>query len=145
MTGRRLRKLAAEAAPTYTRLRMGLPATLDPDDLRDMLPGFAHWFRYPLHRHDFHPLRADDDAARLLGYYAAKPLYGHLDARGRVDRSKGFSGGIVAVFVPSPARSWRHARLVRARIPAGRIQRVDGRRNWPAIRRAAEASIRRSL
>lgn len=124
---------------------MALPQTLDPDELRGVLPGFAHWFRYPLHRQDFHPLLADDDVARLLGYYAAKPLYGHLDARGRLDRSKGFNGGIVAVFVPSPARSWRHARLIRARMPVGRVGLADGRRNWPAIRSAAEASIRRSL
>lgn len=125
---------------------MSLPRTLDPDDLRGVLPGFAHWFRYPLHRHDFHALRVDDGAAaRLLGYYAAKPLHGSLDARGRVDRSKGFDGSIVAVFVPSPARSWRHARLVHGRMPAERVQLADGRRNWPAIRRAAEASIRRGL
>lgn len=110
-----------------------------------MLPGFAHWFRYPLHRHDFHPLRTDDDAGRLLGYYAAKPLPGNLDARGRVDRNLGFNGRIVAVFVPSPARSWRHARLIHGCMPAGRVQLADGRRNWPAIRRAAETSNRRGL
>ena len=125
---------------------MPLPRSLDPADLRRELPGFGHWFRYPLHGHDFHPLRADDDArARLLGYYAAKPLYGKLDARGRVDRSADLNGEVVAVFVPSPARSWRHARLVRARMPRRRVRRADGTRDWPAIRRAAEAAIRRSL
>lgn len=125
---------------------MPLRRSLDPENLREEVPGFAHWFRYPLHAHDFHPLRAGDDAhASLLGYYAAKPLYGKLDAHGRVDRSAGLNGEVVAVFVPSPARSWRHARLVRARMPRRRVRRADGTRNWPAIRRAAEAAIRRSL
>ena len=129
-----------------------LPLRLDPHELRVLLPGFAHYFRYPLQRRDFHPLRADADAetvvaakARLLGYYAAKPLYGALDDRGRVDRSAGFNGELVAVFVPSPARSWRHARLVHARMPRDRVRRVDGKRNWPAIRRVLEATIRQSV
>ena len=124
---------------------MSLPASLDPRDLPRMLPGFAHWFRYRLHDRDFHALHAEgaDGAHRLLGYYAAKPLYGKLDARGRVDRSAGFSGEVVAAFVPSPARSWRRARIVRARTPRGR--RTDGKRDWPAIRRAVEAAIRRNL
>lgn len=125
---------------------MTLPRSLDPADLRRALPGFTHWFRYPLHAHDFRPLRATDDAcARLLGYCAAKPLYGKLDAHGRVDTGAGFNGEVVAVFVPSPARSWRRAWLLRARIPRRRARRADGTRNWPAIRRAAETVIRRSL
>lgn len=125
---------------------MPLPATLDPDRLRAALPGFAHYFRYPLHARDFRPLRASDAArSRLLGYYAAKPLYGKLDARGRVDRSAGFGGEIVAVFVPSPARSWKRARLIHARMPRDLVRRADGRRNWPAIRSAAEAAIRREV
>ncbi|MDN5780471.1 MAG: hypothetical protein L0H23_00370 [Luteimonas sp.] len=126
--------------------RMTLPRSLDPDTLRRDVPGFAYWFRYPLHAHDFHPLRADDDVrARLLGYYAAKPLFGKLDAHGRVDKSTGFNGAVVALFVPSPARSWRRARLVHARMPRQGVRRADGTRNWPAIRRTAEAAIRRSL
>jgi hypothetical protein len=122
-----------------------LPRSLDPDDLRRALPGFAYWFRYRLHAGDFHPLRDRGAPGRLLGYYAAKPLYGRVDARGRVDRSAGFDGEVVAVFVPSPARSWRRARLVRTRMPRERVRRADGTRNWPAIRGVAEAAIRRSL
>lgn len=122
---------------------MPLPRTLDPEALPRALPGYAHWFRYPLHDSDFRPLRGGD--GRLLGYYAAKPLYGRLDAHGRVDRSAGLSGEVAAVFVPSPARSWRSARLLRTRMPRDRVRRADGRRNWPAIRRAAEAAIRRSI
>ncbi len=125
---------------------MPLPRALDPDDLRHSLPGFAHWFRYPLHADDFRPVRASDEVhARLLGYYAAKPVYGKLDAQGHVDKSAGFNGDLVAVFVPSPARSWRRARLVRAHMPPRRVRRADGSRNWPAIRRAVEAAIRRSI
>lgn len=125
---------------------MPLPRTLDPADLPRALPGFAHWFRYRLHAHDFHSLRQDDgEDAHLLGYYAAKPLYGKLDAQGRVDRRAGFNGEVVAVFVPSPARSWRRARLVRARMSRRNVRRADGTRNWPAIRRTAETAIRRAL
>lgn len=121
-----------------------LPRSLDPHALPDALPGFRDWFRYPLHDHDFHALRADPSRdGRLLGYYAAKPLYGKLGAEGRVDRSAGFNGEVVAVFVPSPARSWQHARLVRTRMPRQRVRRADGKRNWPAIRHAVEAAIRR--
>lgn len=122
----------------------GLPRALDPAALAATLPRFRHYFRYPLPARDFHALRDDTDA-RLLGYYAAKPLYGHLDTHGRVDRSAGFNGEVMAVFVPSPARSWKRARLVHARMPRQQVQRADGRRNWPAIRRAAERAIVRAL
>jgi len=115
-----------------------LPASLDPADLAAALPRFRHYFRYPLHARDFHPLRGP---RRLLGYYSAKPLYGRLDARGRVDRSGGFSGEIAAVFVPSPAHSWRQAELLLARMPGQDVARADGRRNWPAINAAAERAI----
>jgi hypothetical protein len=122
----------------------GLPRSLDPAALADALPRFRHYFRYPLHERDFHALRAEADA-RLLGYYAAKPLYARLDAHGRVDRDAGFDGELMAVFVPSPARSWKRARLVRARVPRRQVQRADGRRDWPAIRGAAERAIVQSL
>jgi len=118
-----------------------LPASLDPTDLATELPRFRHYFRYPLHARDFHPLRRD----RLLGYYSAKPLYGRLGAQGRVDRSAGFNGEVVAVFVPSPARSWRSARLLQARMPRASVARADGRRDWPAINVAAERAILEAL
>ena len=59
--------------------------------------------RMEVYKAETEPLMAMLDA--LLGYYAGKPLYGKLDARGHVDRSAGFNGDVVAVFVPSPARS----------------------------------------
>ena len=114
-----------------------LPRSLDLEQLAGV-DGFRHYFRYPLHGEDFRPLRQH---ARLRGYYAAKPLYGKLTRRGRVDRGAGFNGEVAAVFVPSPARSLRHAHLVLGRMDPGQVQRHDGRRNWPAIREAAERAI----
>ncbi len=127
-------------------MREGLPRSLDPAALTQALPRFPHYFRYPLHASDFHPLRGGDaGVASLLGYYSAKPLYGTLDKRGRVDRSSGFSGEIAAVFVPSPARSWNRARLLQIRMPRDQVRNASGQRNWPAINHAAEIAIRHSL
>ena len=118
-----------------------LPQSLDPEHLPDALPAMRGWFRYPLHAHDFHALR-DRKAQRLLGYYSAKPLYGKLDARGRVDRSAGYNGRIAGVFVPSPARSWTQAELFFTEMPKQDVTRADGRRNWAAINAAAERALR---
>jgi hypothetical protein len=114
-----------------------LPPSLDLAQL-DAVPGFRHYFRYPLRDADFRPLR---EHARLRGYYAAKPLYGTLTRGGRVDRNAGFNGQVAAVFVPSPARSLRHAQLVFARMEPAQVRRRDGKRNWPAIRDVAERAI----
>lgn len=122
----------------------GLPPSLDPAALPRAMPGFGHWFRYPLHRHDFHALR-NAQARLLLGYYSAKPLYGKLDANGRVDRSAGFDGRVAGVFVPSPARSWVQAELFFTEMAKQDVTRADGRRNWPAINAAAERELRARL
>ena len=114
-----------------------LPPSLDLAQL-DAVPGFRHCFRYRLHGDDFRPLR---EQARLRGYYAAKPLYGTLTRSGRVDRNAGFNGQVAAVFVPSPARSLRHAQLVFARMDPAQVRRRDGRRSWPKIREVAERAI----
>jgi hypothetical protein len=114
-----------------------LPRSLDLEQLAGV-EGFRHYFRYPLHDADFRPLRQH---ARLRGYSAAKPLFGKLTRRGRVDREAGFNGQVAAVFVPSPARSLRHAQLVLAQMDPGQVQRRDGKRNWPAIHDAAERAI----
>ena len=121
-----------------------LPPSLDPADLPRDLPQFRHWFRYPLQRRDFQPLRAVREE-RLLGYYTAKPLYGRLDAAGRVDKSAGFNGEIAGVFVPSPAHSWRQAELFFTNMPKGEVARPNGQRNWPAIRAAAEQALHERL
>ncbi len=106
------------------------------------VPGFAHYFRYPLHHGEFREVR---DGGRLLGRYAAKPLYGKLTEEGRVDRAAGFNGQIAVIFIPAQARTARSARLLLARMPRDRVTRPDGRRDWPAIRAAAERSVRRSI
>ena len=121
-----------------------LPRSLDPRDLPAQLAGFSHWFRYSLHARDFHPLREAGSNA-LRGYYTAKPLYARLDARGRVDRGSGFDGRIAGVFVPSPARSWRQARLFFADMPKTDVARADGKRDWPAINAAVERALRRTV
>jgi hypothetical protein len=121
-----------------------LPRSLDPRDLPSRLADFAFWFRYPLHAHDFHPLR-DAKSNALRGYYTAKPLYAKLDPHGRVDRDSGFDGRIAGMFVPSPARSWRQAELFFAEMPKEKVSNTDGRRNWPAINAAAERALRRAL
>ncbi len=121
-----------------------LPRSLDPALLPSQLADFAYWFRYPLHRSDFHPLR-DAKASRLMGYYSAKPLYAHIGQRGRVDRRSGFDGRIAGVFVASPARSWRQAQLFFTTMSAIDVARADGHRNWPAINAAAERALREKL
>ena len=117
---------------------MSLPPSLDPADIALHVPRFRHFFGYPLHASDFHDLR---DERRLLGYYATKPLYGRLDEAGHVDRSAGFNGEIAGLFVPSPARSFAHARLFFTRIRAEHITNAKGRRDWPIIRAAAEQHL----
>ena len=102
----------------------------------------AYYFRYPLQHADFHELR---EQGRLLGRYAAKPLFGRLTAEGRVDRSRGYSGQLALLFIPARARSTRGARMVLTRMPRAQVTTPGGRRNWPAIRAAAERALRRHL
>ncbi len=114
---------------------------LDLAPLRHM-PEIAFYFRYPLHHADFHEVRA---RGRLLGRYAAKPLHGRLTPQGRVDRSSSYNGQIAVIFLSPRAKSVRSARLLLTRMPASQVIRPDGRRNWPAIRAAAERAIRRAV
>ncbi len=51
---------------------------LDLADLRH-IPEIGYYFRYPLHHSDFREVRVE---GRLLGRYAAKPLYGRLTPQG---------------------------------------------------------------
>ena len=105
-------------------------------------PRIAHYFRYPLHHADFHELRKH---GRLLGRFATKPLYGRLTRRGTVDRSAGYNGQVALIFIPARARSARAAQLMLTRMPRSRVTTPSGRRNWPAIRAAAERALRKQL
>lgn len=110
---------------------------IDLDALR-RIPQVSYYFRYPLHRHDFHDLRLQD---QVYGHYAAKPLYGRLTAEKRVDRSSGYNGDVAALFVPSGTKSLHDVRLLVTHAAPQDIALPSGRRNWPAIRAAAEDSI----
>ncbi len=102
-------------------------------------PQIAFYFRYPLYHSDFRELREN---GRLLGRIAAKPLYGKLTPAGRVDRRAGFNGQIAVLFIPARARRPQAARLLLTRLPRARITLTNGKRNWPAIRAAAEKAVR---
>jgi hypothetical protein len=95
-----------------------------------------HYFRYKLHEKDFRP--ATDGQGRTLGHFYAKPLYGRLDDRGRVDKTVGFNGEIAIAFAEPDAG---RLTVLFARLPKEEIARRDGRKNWPAIREAARRRI----
>lgn len=114
---------------------------LDLDELR-RVPRVSYYFRYRLHRRDFHELCVQD---RLRGHYTAKPLYGRLTPKGRVDRSVGYNGDVAALFVPIEAQKVQDASLILTHIDPERVTLDTGRRNWPAIREAAERGIHEML
>ncbi len=101
----------------------------------------AFYFRYPLQHSDFHELRGS--TGRLLGRFAAKPLYGGLTPVGHVDRSAGFDGQVAIIFIPAGARTAQSAQLLLTRMPRERVTLPNGKRNWQAIRAAAERALRR--
>jgi hypothetical protein len=95
---------------------------VDDLDLSEMrrVPRISYYFRYPLHRHDFHELKT---GSQLRGHYTAKPLYRSLMPNGPVDCPAGYNGDIAAKRTPL----------------------ANGRRNWAVIRRATERGIREML
>jgi hypothetical protein len=97
---------------------------------------FRHYFRYKLHEKDFRP--ALDGQGRTLGHFCAKPLYGRLDDRGRVDKSAGFNGEIAIAFA-EPEEG--HLTLLFTCLPREEIVEADGRKNWSAIREASRRRI----
>ena len=111
------------------------------DDLY-RVPRVRYYFRYRLHRKDFHDLQVDH---HVRGHYAAKPLYGRLTSRGLVDRSGGYNGDIAALFVPIEAEDAKEAQVLLTHIPPERVVTSAGSKNWKAIRAAAEQRIRESL
>lgn len=105
-------------------------------------PQIAFYFRYPLRQRDFHKLYEN---GRVLGRYAAKPLYGRLTNEGKVDRSAGFNGQVAIIFIPTLARRAAAVRLLFTEMPPGDVTLANGHRNWLAIRRAAKRAIRRAI
>lgn len=110
---------------------------IDLEELRK-IPQIAFYFRYPLHRHDFHELRSQ---GQVRGDYAAKPLYERLTPSKHVDRYSEYNGDIASLFVPQGTNSFDALRLILTHIDRRRILLPSGRRNWPVIRAAAEESI----
>jgi hypothetical protein len=97
---------------------------------------FRYYFRYKLHEKDFRP--AIDGQGRTLGFSYAKPLYGRLDDRCRVDKSAGFNGEIAIAFA-EPEEG--HLTLLFTHMPKEEIAGAAGRKRWPAIREAARRRI----
>ncbi len=110
---------------------------LDLEELRRVRRN-SYYFRYPLHRGDFHELKVRET---LRGHYTAKPLYGRLTPSGRVDRSAGYNGDVAALYVPVEARNVGDASLFVAHIEPADVALPSGQRNWLAIRTAAEHEI----
>lgn len=110
---------------------------LDLGELR-RVPRISYYFRYPLHRDDFHELKVRE---KLRGHYTAKPLYGRLTSSGYVDRSAGYNGEVAALFVPMEARSVDEASLLVTHIDPADVALPSGQRNWLVIRAAAEQEI----
>lgn len=117
---------------------MSLPAHLDPADIPRLRPDLRAWFRYPLHRRDFHALDRD---ARLLGHYAAKPLYARLDAHGRVDRASGFDGRIAGLFLPATTEDWPALELLFAETDPALLQAVTPMRRRDLAAKAIAARL----
>jgi hypothetical protein len=97
---------------------------------------FRYYVRYKLHEKDFRP--AIDGQGQTLGYFYAKPLYGRLDDRGRVDRSAGFNGETAIAFAEPEAG---RLTLLFTQLPKEEIAGADGRKDWSANREAARRRI----
>lgn len=119
-------------------------AMIDDIDLERLgrIPQISYYFRYPLHREDFHELKVQE---ALRGHYTAKPLYGRLTTSGHVDRSAGYNGDVAALYVPVHARSADDARVLLTHIDPADVALPSGRRNWSCIRAAAEQKIRLAM
>jgi hypothetical protein len=117
-----------------------MPRMLDLAELRER-PEIGFYFRYPLKPEDFREIRCE---GRLLGRYAAKPLYGRLTPEGKVDRSGGYNGQVAVLLLPPRARSARAAQILFTRVPKKQVTLANGRRNWTVIRAAAEQAVRRA-
>ncbi|PPK99964.1 hypothetical protein [Parapedobacter indicus] len=114
---------------------------LDLDELRKMRR-IGYYFRYPLHRNNFHDLKIKD---RICGHYTAKPLYGRLTPKGHVDKSAGFNGDVAVLYVPLEAKTSDDAELFISHTDPKNIQLATGKRNWKKINEIAVKSIIKRL
>ncbi|WP_300600885.1 hypothetical protein [Niabella sp.] len=110
---------------------------LDLDALRKTRR-IGYYFRYPLHRNDFHDLKIDNE---LRGHYTAKPLYGRLTPEGRVDTTAGFNGAIAVLYVPLKAGDPDQATLFITHTTPDVLRLSNGKRNWKKIRAVAVKAI----
>jgi hypothetical protein len=117
---------------------------IDDLDLKDLrkIPRIGYYFRYELHRHDFHELTYK---SKLRGHYAAKPLYGQMTSEGRVDTSGSFNGNIATLFVPISAKSIKDTRLFITHTNPATLTIENGKKNWKVINGAAERYIKRKI
>jgi hypothetical protein len=114
---------------------------LDLDELRKTRR-IGYYFRYPLHRNNFHDLKIRD---HIYGHYTAKPLYGRLTPEGRVDKSAGFNGDVAVLYVPLEAKTPGEVELFIAHSTPQNIQLSTGKRNWEKINEVAVQSITKQL
>ncbi|HMR82983.1 MAG TPA: hypothetical protein PKE30_07625 [Niabella sp.] len=102
----------------------------------------GYYFRYPLHRSNFHDLKIGDD---VCGHYTAKPLYGLLTPEGRVDKSGGFNGDVAVLFVPLNAMVPDDVTLFITHTEPENIRLATGKRNWEKINEIAIKSLMKRL
>jgi len=114
---------------------------LDLDELRKTRR-IGYYFRYPLHRNNFHELKIRD---HIYGHYTAKPLYGRLTPEGRVNKTAEFNGDVAVLYVPLKAKTFDEAELFISHTAPKNIQLPTGKRNWKKINEVAVKSITRRL
>ncbi len=114
---------------------------IDLDELRKARR-IGYYFRYPLHRDNFHELEISN---HLYGHYTAKPLYGRLTSEGRVDKSAGFNGDVAILFVPLAAKVADDVELFISHTTPKNIQLSTGKRNWEKINEMAVESLTKWL
>ncbi len=114
---------------------------LDLDKLRKTRR-IGYYFRYPLHRNNFHEVKIGD---HIYGHYTAKPLYGRFTEQGRVDKSAGLNGDVAILFIPLAAKTFDDVELFITHTTPASIQLPTGRRNWKTINETAAKFITAQL
>lgn len=114
---------------------------LDLDKLRKT-GRIGYYFRYPLHRNNFHELKTGN---QLCGHYTAKPLYGRLTPEGRVDKSAGFNGEVAVLYVPLGSKQYEDVELIIEHSRPENMQLPNGKRNWEKINEIAASAVKKRL